>query len=82
MPISEAGLTDFSETDRMIYTVLSNPERIDLDMVPPARGVHATHEGRFEELPPVQEEAVYPPPPRGRGCAPAAGRRPGRRGRR
>lgn len=47
---SEAGLTDISETDRMVYSVLSNPERVDLDRLPAAR-----HADRFEELEPIRE---------------------------
>ena len=47
------GRSVMSDTDRMVFTVLSNPERIDLSNLPTLR--HET-ESRIEELPRIEEE--------------------------
>lgn len=51
--LSQVAWSEFSETDRMLFTVLSNPERIDVAALPaqPLR-----YDDRIEELPRITEE--------------------------
>ena len=68
---SVAGLSDLSETDRVLFTVLSNPEHVDLSSLPkvPATNLRYEDDGpRIEELPPIPEEE--PPPDGGIDLAP------------
>ena len=54
-----------SETDRVLFTILSNPERVDLAALPEARIEEVSEQvpepPRVEELP-VVEETTAPPP--------------------
>ena len=56
---SHVAWSEFSETDRVLFTVLSNPERVDLSALPaqPLR-----YDDRIEELPRIAEEDPPPPP--------------------
>tara|TARA_B110000046_G_scaffold183366_1_gene219356 strand:+ start:532 stop:1473 length:942 start_codon:yes stop_codon:yes gene_type:complete len=58
---SHVAWSEFSETDRVLFTVLSNPERVDISGLPvqPLR-----YDDRIEELPRIVEEDPPPPPPR------------------
>jgi hypothetical protein len=56
-----------SETDRVLFTILSNPERVDLAALPEAR----VPEDRVEDITPPEEDhyASAPPPEEGRRAA-------------
>ena len=58
--VSTSGLTTMSETDHIMFTVLSNVERVDLSAI--SRLPNAAPEVRIEELPDIPEEV--PPPAR------------------
>ena len=59
------SLAGMSDTDRMVFTVLSNPERVDLSNLPRVRYEHedenGRHESRIEELPRIEEEDSHRP---------------------
>lgn len=60
--MSSAGMSTISETDRMLFTVLSNTDRVDLS------GMHQTEEPRIVELERVEDLNYMPtisesPPP-------------------
>lgn len=62
--MSSAGWSEASETDRIMFTVLSNTQRIDLSKLPRLQhGLSAAAEDvtpRVEELPTILEEARSP----------------------
>ena len=56
--LSHSGLTSVSDTDHIMFTVLSNVERVDLSSLPRAPIMPDT---RIEELPNIPEEAPARP---------------------
>jgi hypothetical protein len=58
---SLAGFSDMSDTDRVVFTVLSNPERIDLSAFPRTETSRMGGGGEscIEELPPIDEEGLH-----------------------